>query len=393
MLPKVSDPILDFLTCRYVQDRQDRASNSDEPAPFVGADVWLLASTLQKAIRRGDLSVARRAGYQLLSLDRRRLWRRVAIVALEDIGVANIDAAITMIAVATSMKRRKAIGGELLALEFVLAEACKAAKDRSGDHLISVITHEPVSAPERVILQGASRSALLARMVTSSVPLVSRIRAALVADERHALDRSRPGGDAVIGDVFEVLEELAVPSFLLSACKAYARQESDPLPVIVPMLWLERRVLVDTLGEIRRVTPPVDLIDELPDYAFDPIHTRLGKRAVELWLRCYLSKPSWSARQVAMALWHHEAAACDQTLAWAEGENLRIRAERADLLSCGVPDEQHDAIKTFVIEQHPALTCARRAVWANAKQTKLANSVLEQENLPLPVPTPRKCDG
>ena len=55
----------------------------DPPLPFLHADLYLLSSLVQKAIRRGDLLVARRAGHQLYALDKQRLWRRLAVAALE----------------------------------------------------------------------------------------------------------------------------------------------------------------------------------------------------------------------------------------------------------------------------------------------------------------------
>jgi hypothetical protein len=51
----------------------------EPPAQFPHADPYLLSSAMQKAIRRGNLTVARRAGHQLLPLDRARLWRRLAL--------------------------------------------------------------------------------------------------------------------------------------------------------------------------------------------------------------------------------------------------------------------------------------------------------------------------
>ncbi len=67
----------------------------DLPAiePMQG-DQWLLASAMQKAIRRGEVDTALRAGYALWNIDRQRFWRRLHIVALEDTGVADIESLI-----------------------------------------------------------------------------------------------------------------------------------------------------------------------------------------------------------------------------------------------------------------------------------------------------------
>ena len=51
---------------RHLRDRRDLAALTADPAvpaPFPNADPYLLASALQKAIRRGDHEVARRAAH------------------------------------------------------------------------------------------------------------------------------------------------------------------------------------------------------------------------------------------------------------------------------------------------------------------------------------------
>jgi hypothetical protein len=72
------------LLSQFIRDRaHDLASLTvDQPPsdPFSENNPYLLASALQKAARRADIAVARRAGHQLLAPDRSRLWRRVMTV-------------------------------------------------------------------------------------------------------------------------------------------------------------------------------------------------------------------------------------------------------------------------------------------------------------------------
>lgn len=75
----------------------------------------------------------------------------------------------------------------------------------------------------------------------------------------------------------------------------------------------------------------------------------------------------WTARQIGMALWNVEATACDKSLYWPLGREIRRRAYRADLLACGVPEDQHLALYIGVIQENSALTCARRAAWRSAR--------------------------
>jgi hypothetical protein len=64
-----------------------------EPLP---CDRWLAASTLQKAIRRGDALTAGRAVRTLYRHDPRSAWRRLLIIAYEDIGIGALDIVISM---------------------------------------------------------------------------------------------------------------------------------------------------------------------------------------------------------------------------------------------------------------------------------------------------------
>ncbi len=87
----------------------------DATPHFRTADPWLLASLLQKTIRRGDLQLARRAGHQLLNVDPSRLWRRVMVVGLEDIGLGDPKCAVAVMALATLPQARRLLGGNALA--------------------------------------------------------------------------------------------------------------------------------------------------------------------------------------------------------------------------------------------------------------------------------------
>jgi len=117
-------------------------------------------------------------------------------------------------------------------------------------------------------------------------------------------------------------------------------------------------------AKIRQHAIPVSpLLGGVPEYAFDPHNTRVRRRAVELWRNSFLAPPPWTARQIGMALWNIEAAACDKTLDWPTGQDMRRRAYRADLISLGVPEDQHVDLNAWIIQEKPALTVARQAAF------------------------------
>jgi hypothetical protein len=111
-----------------------------EPLP---CDRWLAASALQKAIRRGDALTAQRAARTLYRHDSRSAWRRLLVIAYEDIGIGAPDAMIsTTLRGANANARRDAGGDEAAAL--ATSEMLAAApKDRSADLPFAVVLHDP----------------------------------------------------------------------------------------------------------------------------------------------------------------------------------------------------------------------------------------------------------
>lgn len=372
---------------QHLCDHHEPASHiADLPPPrqFQHADAYLLASAMQKAIRRGDIDVARRAGHQLLTMDRSRLWRRLAVIALEDIGIADIEAIAALVAVSLLPTARRLFGSDAVALDHALVRTCTAAKDRSGDHLSSILHREPVDPEQSGLLVRASGDALLAVVASSHLPLTQRLRAAVLASGRCE-EHFRPGAPG-LSAVFDHLHELGVPPLLLLACDVYAARQRDELPVFVPFAAL---LQLNSKPAIRQHDlPKPEQISDLPDYTFDPVNTRLGRRAVDLWTRAYLTKPAWLPAQIAAALWNAEASLCDRTLGSDLGDSIRERAYAADLQHRGLPPDRHAEINAWIAAERPALTAARQAVWNSfVRQSGKPAEAPEHLILPLPVPT------
>jgi hypothetical protein len=68
-----------------------RPFDAVEPLP---CDRWLAASALQKAIRRGEALTAQRAARTLYRHDPLSAWRRLLVIAYEDIRIGALGAVI-----------------------------------------------------------------------------------------------------------------------------------------------------------------------------------------------------------------------------------------------------------------------------------------------------------
>ena len=104
---------------------------------------------LQKAIRRGDTAHALKAAATLLQDSPERLWRRLGVIAFEDVGVADLRT-VGMVTVAQAGKRfRQQLGGEWPVAACLVELMAKAPKNRAADDLFAVPESWPDLAERR----------------------------------------------------------------------------------------------------------------------------------------------------------------------------------------------------------------------------------------------------
>jgi replication-associated recombination protein RarA len=73
-------------------------------------DRWIASSVLQKSIRRGEVELAQRAACTLHASDRNTVWRRLIVIACEDVGAGDIDALLETFLATTSTDLRRQYG-------------------------------------------------------------------------------------------------------------------------------------------------------------------------------------------------------------------------------------------------------------------------------------------
>ena len=130
---------------------------------------WLLVSGLQKAIRRGNAEKARQCGHAILGLDSTYLWRRLCVIALEDIGWANPVACAMTLAVASSKSFRKAHDEREL-LFFIIDMLSLGMKDRTLCDWVNI----RMATPEKLHF---NRQEFDHQMVNSDMPFVGKFMA------------------------------------------------------------------------------------------------------------------------------------------------------------------------------------------------------------------------
>ncbi len=182
------------------------ALDAVEPLP---CDRWLAASALQKAIRRGDALTAGRAVRTLYQYDPRSAWRRLLVIAYEDIGVGALDAVVTT--TARGAKARREAGGDEAAALQTSQMLATAAKDRSADLMFAIVLHHPALLSARSRLRSVSIGQRLAWVADPTLSYPERALAAWHSSgvEERGEPRIGPGD---LGGLMRTYAALGVPS-------------------------------------------------------------------------------------------------------------------------------------------------------------------------------------
>ncbi len=109
-------------------------------------DRYLATSLLQKAIRRNELDSALSAGEFLRCNYPSYFWRRLPIIALEDVGLANQALVYFVMVVTANPPVWGVVHGMAKVAHFIIEKLCKSPKDRAADDLFDVVSRDPVCA-------------------------------------------------------------------------------------------------------------------------------------------------------------------------------------------------------------------------------------------------------
>lgn len=338
-----TDPLLQ----KILQSGPDDAGI--EPFPI---DAWLAASALQKAIRRGDRDVAERAALTLYRLRGSATWRRLIVIACEDIGIASPDVVAATVEAACDPALRRRLGDVRLLLSLV-RELVAAPKDRSADLLAGYVHHHPRLERARATMCNISLSRRIAIASDPSAIIYQRAIAAWSASGIE-WNRERRVGQGDLPALLSTFGGLGVPSEWLHVVQLAARRTREPLTVMLPLLWLD---LSRARGWIIRCPlPATRKIAGLPLYALDK-HTRLGRAALNQFARentqvrrvleRYVPKRN-ALSAVQWGAFYTDAASLRERLLWARGQEIERIGIEADLLHAGIPPEGIGAIRDVI---------------------------------------------
>ncbi len=170
--------------CNQVTDAFDRIdealsgftfeSNGVRPSP--AADRWVLASNLQKAIRRGMSGTAALTSHWMHDVDPSYVWQRLMVIAYEDIGLADGDLCRDVLAVCRSTQFQRSRGRARVAA-YLATRLADARKSRSLCDLSVILEMQQRRDHLRSTMTALSPSELTAISCNESLPTLRRAAA------------------------------------------------------------------------------------------------------------------------------------------------------------------------------------------------------------------------
>ena len=262
---------------------------------------WMAMSLLQKAIRRGEVELALRAAATLIEVSPDRLWRRLLVIAFEDVGVADIDSIALTVAAVGSRSVRKQLGGDWLVASWLVDRLARARKCRAADDLLMVAEVHATYRAFRTELAEASFQKLIDTAVSDQpMPLRALALWFAVGTDRCQSNHlpPRPGDPSV----FDHLIEAGYPRTIVEVAREGCRKSREIICAMIPLLWREA-YLVDTevsgtpTEVIGDPLPPVVFFDGVPGWCMDKF-TREGRKALKLLLQSGCESARWINEQV-----------------------------------------------------------------------------------------------
>jgi MgsA AAA+ ATPase C terminal len=212
-------------------------------------DRWLALSALQKAIRRGDSLTAQRALRTVYQHDPSSTWRRLLIIACEDVGIAALGAVVMTAERCANAKALRGTGSEeaaALATAHMLAES---PKDRSADLLFAVALRDPAFE----IMRSKCRSASVARRLEFvDDPTLSLPERALAVWHSSGVELrgERRVGPGDLAALLQTYAGLDAPKRLIDAVALVIKKTREPFTYCYPCfpwrLWGVRPSLTTT---------------------------------------------------------------------------------------------------------------------------------------------------
>lgn len=255
---------------------------------------WVAMSALQKGIRRGNVDLALRAAATLLKADAPRLWRRLAGIVFEDVGLASVETIRLIMTMMAGKSFRQQFGGEWAVASLVVEKMCSAPKCRGSDDLLWTIAQHHELDELRASLASADLPEHLSRIGERGALLGASLAALHGSGVRWTGQITGKAGDAKA--VFAAMHEAGVEHDIVNLAEQGFRKTREALPVLLPLLSLAL-----PSGEFSAADddlPPVVIATNgVPTYCYDAF-SHEGKSALARFLKRNTTTGRWLRKHV-----------------------------------------------------------------------------------------------
>jgi hypothetical protein len=243
-------------------------------------DRWRLASSLQKAIRRGDVDAAMRAAHACYGVDASYLRKRLAVCAVEDVMLGNLRAvAWTLALMGNHLARRAA--GEMKAAVWLAKALASGAKDRTACNLILAVDFDRDRHQRTEAMAAWSDDDLAGWAIDLDRPLVDRMAATwMLAGTKRFPNLNAPEWNERPRDrLMRLMVRSGMPLVLCYIADRAAIRGGGCMHASLLPMW---QVIQQDEAELRFITgelPEDPGIGQLLSSAYD-MHTRQGQAAI-----------------------------------------------------------------------------------------------------------------
>ena len=281
---------------------------------ILSADMWVLSSGLQKAVRRGDEDRAAAFARALWNQDRRMLWRRLHVIALEDVGAASPDVVVKVLTAYEASVWRREAGDKAVAIHLARLMA-GAIKTQFSEQIYMFCEYSPDLAALRRRLLVASPARREKMALDPDVDISARALALWSsAGTRQFPAKLMPKQPGSLADAAETMQKLGAPVMLTEACIAVLSRTQWPLALFTPLAWtvFEKERSHLQVSELNLPASPE--FEGIPAYALDGLYTRVGKSAIRQLKDDVEDLKKYTPQQIGLACFYSEGAALDRTL-------------------------------------------------------------------------------
>ncbi|MEF2559287.1 hypothetical protein VQ044_24510 [Aurantimonas sp. C2-5-R2] len=310
----------------------------------LSCDPWVASSAVHKAIRRGDAETAERAVLTLIGHRGTGVFRRLMVIAFEDIGIGAPDLLVTLTRLCTDARLRRRYGDTPTVTCSMVRAMAAAPKERSSDYLICSAVHRPDWECHRETVGALSIRDRIALATDAEQPLALRATASWFASGVEAGTEKRIGGGDLTG-LMTAYIDAGLPEAAGLAIQAAARATREPIVLMLPPLLQELRRGRSEPTSRSVPVPPTLFVNGVPTYALDK-HTRAGRQAIVTFarenqdVRSALERhvPEFRHRDAAyLAAFYTDAMPVTHRFEWDQVDELGTLGRETDLLWAGIP--------------------------------------------------------